>query len=81
MLVGLLMATGGCKEEGTIRVHSLNFKGMQAADTSKLRSALATREGSKLPWGKKAYFDRGRFDDDLKRIQAFYPTSAIRTRA
>ena len=25
-----------------------------------------------MPWGKKAYFDRSRFDADLKRIQAFY---------
>ena len=28
--------------------------------------------GWKLPWGKKNYFDRCRFDADLKRIQAFY---------
>ena len=25
-----------------------------------------------IPWGKKDYFDRSRFDADLKRIQAFY---------
>src|SRR5207249_11168702 len=61
-----------CKEEGTIKVHSLKFQGVKAVDEAKLKNALATRESSKLPWGKKNYFDRSRFDADLKRIQAFY---------
>ena len=39
---------------------------------ARLRAALATRVSSKLPWGKKAFFDRSRFDADLKRVQAFY---------
>ncbi|PYR39314.1 MAG: hypothetical protein DMF93_14445, partial [Acidobacteria bacterium] len=37
-----------------------------------MKDALATKQSSKIPWGKKAYFDRSRFDADLKRIQAFY---------
>jgi outer membrane protein assembly complex protein YaeT len=53
-------------------VHSLKFVGMKAVDEGRLRDALATRRSSKLPWGKKAYFDRSRFEADLKRIQAFY---------
>src|SRR3989441_2539867 len=61
-----------CKEEGTIKVHSLKFNGVKAVDAGRLRDALATRQSSKIPWGKKAYFDRSRFDADLKRIQAFY---------
>jgi outer membrane protein insertion porin family/translocation and assembly module TamA len=61
-----------CKEEGTIKVHSLNFNGVKAVDAGRLRDALATRQSSKIPWGKKSYFDRSRFDADLKRIQAFY---------
>src|SRR5580765_76985 len=72
LLAGLLIATSGCKEEGTVRVHSLNFTGVQAVDATELRAALATRESDKLPWGKKAFFDRARFEVDLKRIQAFY---------
>ena len=40
--------------------------------SARLRAALATRQSDKLPWGKKAFFDRSRFDADLKRIQAFY---------
>ena len=61
-----------CKQEGTIKVHSLKFNGVKAVDESRLKDALATKQSSKIPWGKKAYFDRSRFDADLKRIQAFY---------
>jgi outer membrane protein assembly complex protein YaeT len=64
--------SAGCKEGGTIKVHSLSFKGVQAVDEGRLKDALATHQSSKIPWGKKAYFDRSRFDEDLKRIQAFY---------
>ena len=72
VLAGLLIAAAGCKEDGTVRVHSLNFNGVQAVDAARLRDALATRQSDRLPWGKKAFFDRARFDADLKRIQAFY---------
>ena len=71
-LVAVAALASGCKEEGTIKVHSLKFEGVKAIDQGRLRDALATRQGSKLPWGKKAYFDRARFDADLKRVQAFY---------
>jgi outer membrane protein assembly complex protein YaeT len=71
-LVLLSLVSGACKEEGTIKVHSLKFQGVKSVDVSRLKNALATRESSKLPWGKKNYFDRSRFDADLKRIQAFY---------
>src|SRR5712691_3582695 len=72
LAVVVLGATAACQEEGTIKVHSLDFKGVKAVDPSKLKDALATHQSSKIPWGKKAYFDRSRFDADLKRIQAFY---------
>ena len=68
----LIIAVAGCKEEGMVRVRSLDFKGMQAVDAARLRDVLATRQSDKLPWGKKAFFIRDRFDADLKRIQAFY---------
>ena len=61
-----------CDEEGTIHVHSVTFKGVHAVDESALKKALATRASSKLPWGDKRYFNRAQFDDDLKRITAFY---------
>src|SRR6266567_6980263 len=67
-----LTAAAACKEGGTIKVHSLSFKGVKAVDASRLKDALATRQSSKIPWGKKYFFDRSRFDADLKRVQAFY---------
>jgi len=72
VLLALSVAAAGCKEEGTVAVHSISFKGVKAVDETRLKNALATRQSSKLPWGRKRYFDRSRFDTDLKRIQAFY---------
>src|SRR4051812_17732270 len=72
LLLSLFVVAAGCKEEGTIKVHSLKFQGVKAISAGQLRDALATRQSSEIPWGKKAYFDRSRFDADLKRIQAFY---------
>src|SRR5882672_6481422 len=71
-LGALLLAAVACKDEGTVRVHKLSFKGVKAVDASRLKDALATKESSILPWGKKRYFDRSRFDTDLQRITAFY---------
>ena len=71
-LLFLAVAATACKEEGTIKVHGLKFNGVKAVDESRLKDALATKQSSKLPWGKKTYFDRSRFDADRKRIQAFY---------
>src|SRR3954470_21858051 len=67
-----LVVSAGCKEGGTIQVHSLSFQGVKSVDENRLKDALATRQSSKIPWGKKSFFDRSRFDADLKRIQAFY---------
>ncbi len=72
LLAALLIGAAGCKEEGVVRVTSLKFVGVSSVDESSLRAALATHQSDKLPWGRKAYFDRARFDSDLKRIQAFY---------
>ena len=68
----ITVASGACREEGTIIVHSLRFEGVMAVDEARLKGALATRQSSKLPWGRNLYFNRTRFDADLKRIQAFY---------
>ena len=72
VLIALAAAAGACNEEGSIKVHKISFSGVKAVDQSRLKNALATHESSILPWGKKNYFDRSRFDADLKRIQAFY---------
>src|SRR5437762_10589038 len=71
-LVFLGISAAACKEEGTIKVHSLKFNGVKAVDVGRLKDALATKSSSRIPFSKKKYFDRARFDADLKRIQAFY---------
>lgn len=71
-VAALAVLATACKETGTVVVHSLSFNGVKAIDEGRLKAALATRESSKIPWGRKRFFDRTRFDTDLKRIQAFY---------
>jgi len=71
-LIAFCLASVGCKEEGTIKVNSITFEGVTAVDESRLREALATQQSAMLPWVRKRYFDRARFDQDLQRIQAFY---------
>jgi outer membrane protein assembly complex protein YaeT len=75
VLLGWLLAVVGsiaCNEEGTIKVKKLAFTGVTAVDVSRLKAALATKESSIIPWGRKRYFDRMRLEADLKRIEAFY---------
>jgi outer membrane protein insertion porin family len=64
--------TVGCHEAGDVRVMSLSFDGVHAFDEGQLKRVLATRQSGWLPWSPKQYFDRREFDDDLKRIVAFY---------
>src|ERR1700755_1939844 len=71
-LVAVAAGAAGCKESGTVTFHKLDFKGTKAIPASRLRTALATKQSSKIPWSRKNYFDRSRFDADLKRIEAFY---------
>src|SRR5262245_12881222 len=51
---------------------SLAFEGVQAFNQSELTRVLATRQSGWLPWSPKFYFDKREFEDDLKRIVAFY---------
>jgi outer membrane protein assembly complex protein YaeT len=70
----LLAALGGsaCREEGDIEISSLDFQGVEQVDKGALASALETRRGSRLPWGRQRFFDRSAFEADLQRIAAFY---------
>jgi outer membrane protein assembly complex protein YaeT len=71
-LVICVSAGVACHEEGTIRLKSIEFSGVSHVDEGQLKRALASKESSWIPWGKKHYFDRSTFDADLKRIVAFY---------
>jgi outer membrane protein assembly complex protein YaeT len=72
LVLAMCLAFAACREEGAVQVKKLTFTGVEAVPESRLRGALATRQSSRLPWGRKYSFDRGRFDADLKRIEAFY---------
>jgi len=80
LLLVLVASASACKTDETIAVHSLTINGTHAVNPSQLRTALATREDPKLPlvnvrlpWTKRRnFFDRNRFDADLKRIEAYY---------
>jgi outer membrane protein assembly factor BamA len=72
-----LLVVGGAlpaaaADEPRIEVHSLSFRGVRQVDAGELKTGLATRVSSRLPWGKKALFDRTKFEADLERIRAFY---------
>jgi outer membrane protein assembly complex protein YaeT len=68
----LSSCAAGCREQGDITIHSLNFEGVKQVNKSALADALQTKRGSRLPWGRKTTFDRRAFDADLQRIVAFY---------
>jgi outer membrane protein assembly complex protein YaeT len=72
LVIAICLTAAGCREEGAVQVKTLSFTGVEAVPESRIRGALATRQSSRLPWGRKYFFDRGRFDADLKRIEAFY---------
>jgi len=69
-IVGL--AASGCRETGAIRVNSIKFEGVKGVDESELKTALATKTSSKFFFGAKRFFNRSQFENDLKRIAAFY---------
>jgi outer membrane protein insertion porin family len=72
LLLLTIALCAACREKGDIKIDALTFDGVDQVDKKALANALQTKKGSILPWGRKTYFDRGAFDDDLKRIDAFY---------
>jgi outer membrane protein assembly factor BamA len=55
-----------------IEVTDFDIRGIHAVDESELHKALETQASSRLPWGKRHYFDDETFKQDLKRIETFY---------
>jgi outer membrane protein insertion porin family/translocation and assembly module TamA len=66
------LCAAGCRDEGDIQIKSFKIEGAKAVPEAQLRNALQTKKGSRLPWGRKRYFDRRAFEADLQRIKAFY---------
>ena len=71
LLLAVAIVGGACREEGDIQISSLNFDGVEQVDKARSRTRCR-RRGSRIPWGRKRYFDRRAFEADLKRIEAFY---------
>src|SRR2546426_823740 len=72
VVLGISHALAAGHEEGDIKIASLKLNGVKSVDKEQLANALQTRAGSRLPWGRKRFFDRRAFEADLKRLQAFY---------
>jgi outer membrane protein assembly complex protein YaeT len=66
------LAAAGCREEGDIKIKSFKLVGVESIPKGALMNALQTKKGSRLPWGRKRYFDRRAFEADLQRLRAFY---------
>ena len=65
------MPSASCRETGDVQVTSIEFRG-NAVKADELKAIIATRESGFLPWSRKRFFDRPEFDQDVKRIEAFY---------
>jgi outer membrane protein assembly complex protein YaeT len=70
VLVSVCLAA--CREDGEVQISSLKFEGVDQVDKGALANALQTRRGSRIPWGRKRFFDRQAFEADLRRIETFY---------
>jgi outer membrane protein assembly complex protein YaeT len=72
LVLSIALCGAGCREEGDIKIKSFKIEGAKSVPQAQLRNALQTKKGSRLPWGRKRYFDRRAFEADLQRIQAYY---------
>src|SRR6266542_234270 len=48
-----------------IRVTKVSIHGAKQLGAGRITSIIGTRSSSRLPWGRKRYFDRAVFDADL----------------
>jgi len=72
ILLLVALAVTACRETGDVQVTSIKFEGVNAIAADELKSVIATQESGFLPWSRKRFFDRGEFDRDVSRIEAYY---------
>ena len=72
VVVLAVIGASACRETGDVQVSSIKFTGMQAVSAAELKAVIATQESGFLPWSRKRFFDRQAFDEDVKRLQAYY---------
>ena len=61
-----------------IKVTKFDVEGSKAFTPKQIKAVLGTRVSSRFFWGRKRYFDRRTFDDDLKRVVRFYQDRGYR---
>ncbi len=72
ILFSLSTAAIAVGQQPRIEVKKLTINGVKSVPTGELKRALATSASSRIPWGRKHYFNRAQFEADLKRIEVFY---------
>ena len=70
-LVAGALLLSGCKEN-PVKVDKLTLDGVSSIDERALREVLSTQSPGWVPFSKKPAFNQKAFDEDLKRITAFY---------
>ena len=78
LVFGALLSA--CRETGDVQVTSITFVGTSAVKAEELKAVIATEESGSRPWSRKRFFDRPEFDQDVKRIQAYYADKGYPTR-
>ena len=70
----LLCAVGAPAEaqDDLVRVKSFTIDGTRAIPSSRLKAVLQTKASGRFFWGRARYFDRRSFENDLRRIEAYY---------
>ena len=61
-----------------IKVTKLRIEGTKALTPGQITAVLGTRVSSRFFWGRKRYFDRRTFDDDVKRVVRIYQDHGYR---
>jgi outer membrane protein assembly complex protein YaeT len=66
------------RQQTPIKVTRFTLEGTKAFTPSQITAVLGTRVSSRFFWGRKRFFDRRTFDDDLKRIVRYYQDHGYR---
>lgn len=71
-VIALALSVAACHDTGDVKVTSLVIQGNHAFPASRLKTVFSTQVSSRLPWGTARYFDRAKFEADLRRLKIFY---------
>ena len=72
LLVLLAIVVPAEAQDDLVRVKSFTINGTRAIPASRLKAVLQTKASGRFFWGRARYFDRRSFENDLRRIEAYY---------